>query len=79
MAETLKLPKQVINLNQKGDVNVDYAIYNNDESSEREYIPKDQTELDPAAIEKIKAFNERIAFRGLSRFRKSQLKQESVA
>lgn len=83
MAETLNLPKQVVDYDykQNNDVSIDYAILGNDEESESNYEPisKEDTELDPAAIEKIKAFNEKIAFRGLSRFRKAQLKQESVA
>lgn len=58
MAETINLPKQVINSNWKDDVDVDYAIYGDTEKEEREYIsPKSVDRETRSKIEAIKKRN----------------------
>ena len=38
MAETINLPKQVVDSDWKDDVDVDYAIYGGNEKEEKSYI-----------------------------------------
>ena len=61
MAETINLPKQVINSNWKDDVDVDYAIYGDNEKQEAEYIAPDK--ISKKSIEKIKAIDLRQRFK----------------
>jgi hypothetical protein len=54
MAETLRIPTQVVDSDWKDDIDVDYAIYGN----EKEYIsPKN---VSKESIQKIKARDQRI-------------------
>ena len=54
MAETLNIPKGVVDSN----VDVDYAIYSNNEKKESEYISP--TEVSKESIDKIEKRNKRI-------------------
>ena len=58
MAEKLNIPKRVVDSNWKDDVDVDYAIYGDDEREEREYISP--TEVSKESIDKIKKRNLKI-------------------
>lgn len=58
MAEELKLPKEVVNENWKDDVDVDYAIYGDNEKEEREYI--NPTEIDKKKMDAIEAKKEKL-------------------
>lgn len=53
MAEKLSLPKEVINSEWKDDVDVDYAIYGDNEKTESEYISPEAVSKE--SISKIKA------------------------
>lgn len=65
MAETIKLPSKVWDSNWKDDVDVDYAIYGDDEKQEAEYISPDTVSKE--SIEKIKSIDLRAKFRERSR------------
>ena len=58
MAEKLNLPNKVINSEWKDDVDVDYAIYGDNEKSEREYIPPE--EVSKESINMIKRRNQKL-------------------
>lgn len=53
MAEELNLPTKVINSEWQDDIDVDYAIYGDNEKTEREYISPEG--ISKNSIEKIKA------------------------
>ena len=61
MAETLKLPTEVWKSNVKDDVDVDYAIYGDNEKQEREYIAPDK--VSKKSIEMIKSIDLRQRFK----------------
>lgn len=61
MAETLKLPTEVWESNVKDDVDVDYAIYGDNEKQEREYIAPDK--VSKKSIEMIKSIDLRQRFK----------------
>ena len=69
MAETLKLPNQVINSRWDDDVDVDYAIYGGSKTGEREYISP--SEVSKESIDKIKQFQQ-YSIRSLRKYRKEQ-------
>jgi hypothetical protein len=54
MAETFKIPTQVVDSDWKDDIDVDYAIYGN----EKEYISPNNVSKE--SIQKIKARDQRI-------------------
>lgn len=58
MAEELKLPKEVVKENWKDDVDVDYAIYGDNEKEEMEYI--NPTEIDKKKMNIIEAKKEKL-------------------
>lgn len=72
MAETLKMPKQLVDSDWKDDVDVDYAIYGGSEKMEREYIRPESTDMDPESINKIKRFQEEIGIKGLRKIIRKQ-------
>ena len=57
MAETIKIPNQVVNSDWEKDIDVDYAIYGDTEKEEREYISPES--VDEAAESKINAIKQR--------------------
>ena len=58
MAETLKIPNELIDSEWRDDVDVDYAIYGGNEKKEREFIsPEDVSKETEQLIEKIKKRN----------------------
>ncbi|MBR2658574.1 hypothetical protein IKG28_01785 [Candidatus Saccharibacteria bacterium] len=69
MAEIIKLPNKVWEANWKDDVDVDYAIYGNDEKEEAEYIPPEAVSKE--SIEKIKSIDlkQRFKSRGKNVFK----------
>ncbi len=69
--QTLELPNHVVNSGWKDDVDVDYAIYGNNEKEEGEYISPNT--IDEKSAEQIKEFQVKIAFGGLKRFRQKEL------
>ena len=72
MAEKLKIPNQVIDSDWKDDVDVDYAIYGENEKEEAGY--EEPAKISKDAINKIKNFRlTKISFNtGLRKFRMSQ-------
>lgn len=69
--QTLNIPNKVIDSEWKDDIDVDYAIYGNDEGQEGEYIsPKT---VSKESIDQIKNFQVKLAWNGLKRFRKQEL------
>lgn len=52
MAETLKIPKQVVDSDWTDDIDVDYAIYGDTEKMEREYVSP--AEVSKESISRIK-------------------------
>jgi len=54
MAETFKIPTQLVDSDWKDDIDVDYAIYGN----EKEYISPNNVSKE--SIQKIKARDQRI-------------------
>ena len=61
MAETIKIPTEVWESNWKDDVDVDYAIYGDNEKQEAEYIAPDK--VSKKSIEKIKSIDLRQRFK----------------
>ena len=61
MAETINLPTEVWKSNWKDDVDVDYAIYGDNEKQEAEYIAPDK--VSKKSIEKIKSIDLRQRFK----------------
>ena len=57
MAETIKIPNQVVNSDWKKDIDVDYAIYGDTEKEEREYISPES--VDKETERKINAIKQR--------------------
>ena len=53
MAEKLKIPKKVVDSAWEDDIDIDYAIYGDNEKAEATYIPPD--EVSKESIRKIKA------------------------
>lgn len=53
MAETLKLPKKVVDSDWEDDIDIDYAIYGDSEKDEAKYISP--AEVSKESIDKIKA------------------------
>ncbi len=50
MAEKLNIPGQVVKSDWKDDVDVDYAIYGDNEKQEREYISPDEVSKESIAM-----------------------------
>lgn len=73
---TLNLPAdgKVIDSAWKDDIDVEYAIYGNNEKTEGRYIDPDTVSKE--SIKKIKSFQEKIAFSALKKFR--QREQEKL-
>ena len=68
---TLNIPNEVIDSDWKDDIDVDYAIYGNDETEEGEYISP--TSISKESIEKIKKFEDvKLAFSGIKQFRRAE-------
>ena len=61
MAETLTLPKKVHESNWKDDIDIDYAIYGDDEKEEAEYISPESVSKE--SIEKIKSIDLKPLFK----------------
>ena len=61
MAEILNIPTEVWESNWKDDVDVDYAIYGNNEKQEAAYIAPE--EISNESIEMIKSMDLRQKFR----------------
>ena len=61
MAETIKIPTEVWESNWKDDVDVDYAIYGDNEKQEAEYIAPDK--VSKKSIEMIKSIDLRQRFK----------------
>ena len=53
MAEILSLPKEVINSEREDDVDVDYAIYGDNEKTESDYVSPEAVSKE--SISKIEA------------------------
>lgn len=68
MAETLKMPKQLVDSDWKDDVDVDYAIYGGSEKGEKEYISPDN--ISKESIARIKKRNQKIGSLFTGRFDK---------
>ena len=64
MAATLTLPKKVHESNWKDDIDIDYAIYGDDEKEEAEYISPESVSKE--SIKKIKSIylRQRFSARG---------------
>lgn len=60
MAEIIKIPTEVWKSNWKDDVDVDYAIYGDNEKQEAEYIAPNK--VSKKSIEKIKSIDLRQRF-----------------
>ncbi|MBQ9484585.1 hypothetical protein IJU85_00560 [Candidatus Saccharibacteria bacterium] len=52
MAETFKIPTQVVDSDWKDDIDVDYAIHGGNEKNEREFVSPDK--VSDQSIESIK-------------------------
>ncbi|MBR3252767.1 hypothetical protein IKF84_01715 [Candidatus Saccharibacteria bacterium] len=76
--QTLNIPNKVVNSEWRDDIDVDYAIYGDNEKQEGEYIsPKT---VSRESIKEIKSFQEKLAFRSLKKFRqKEQRKLAAIA
>jgi hypothetical protein len=61
MAEIIKIPTEVWKSNWKDDVDVDYAIYGDNEKKEAEYIAPDK--VSKKSIEKIKSIDLKPLFK----------------
>ena len=74
MAETLKIPNETIDSEWRDDIDVDYAIYGNDEKKEREFVsPKKVSKEAAEKITEIKSRNLKIGM--LAKF----LREKDVA
>ena len=73
---TLNIPSEVIDSDwrddtpKEDDIDIDYAIYGDDETKEGEYISP--TSVSRESIKRIKARQVKLAFDGLTRFRKKE-------
>ncbi|MBQ8984955.1 hypothetical protein IJ076_00120 [Candidatus Saccharibacteria bacterium] len=71
--QTLNIPDQVVDSDWKDDIDVDYAIYGDNEKQEGEYIsPKS---VSKESLNQIKDFQVKLAFNGLKKFRKQELEK----
>lgn len=80
-SKTLNIPSEVVDSDWRDDIDTDYAtredatqdfeIYGDNEKQEGEYISP--SKVSKESIREIKSFQEKLAFRGLSRFRKQEL------
>ena len=68
MAETIKLPKQIVNSDWKDDIDADYAIYGDSEKDEREYVSP--AKVSKESIAKIKSRNQKLGSLFTGRFDK---------
>lgn len=68
--QTLNLPNEVVDSAWKDDIDVDYAIYGDDEAKEGEYISPNSVSKE--SLSHIKAFQVKLAFNGLKKFREKE-------
>ncbi len=71
--QTLTIPNEVIDSDWEDDIDVDYAIYGQNEKQEGEYISPDSVSKE--SIKRIKSRQIRLAINGLGRFRKREQKE----
>ncbi|MBQ3292831.1 hypothetical protein IJG93_00790 [Candidatus Saccharibacteria bacterium] len=74
---TLNVPNKVIDSDWRDDIDVDYAIYGDDEKQEGEYISP--RSVSKESIKEIKSFQEKLAFRSLKKFREKEQKKLAIA
>ena len=75
--QTLTIPNEVVDSDWKDDVDVDYAIYGENEKKEGEYVsPK---EVSKESLNKIKNLQVKLAFSGLKKFRQKEQKELQAA
>ena len=76
-SKTLNIPSEVVDSEWKDDIDVDYAIYGDNEEQEGEYIsPK---HVSRESIKQIKDFQVRLAWNGLNKFRKREQRKLAAA
>lgn len=74
--QTLNIPNKVVDSEWKDDIDVDYAIYGDNEKAEGEYIsPKS---VSKESIKEIKNFQTKLAFSGLKKFRQQELSKAAA-
>ena len=77
MAEKLNIPNKVVDSDWKDDVDVDYAIYGDNEKQEGEYISPQS--VDNESIDRIKNFQIKYtALKGLKKFREQELAERAA-
>lgn len=81
--QTLNIPTEVVDSDWKDDIDTDYAtredanidnnfeIYGDNEKQEGEYVSP--SKVSKESLSQIKDFQVKLAFRGLSKFRKKEL------
>ena len=69
--QTLTIPNEVVDSDWKDDVDVEYAIYGNNEKQEGEYISPQNVSKE--SLNKIKNMQVKLAFSGLKKFREKEL------
>ena len=68
--QTLTIPNEVVDSDWKDDVDVEYAIYGNNEKQEGEYISPQNVSKE--SLNKIKNMQVKLAFSGLKKFREKE-------
>ncbi|MDO4527013.1 MAG: hypothetical protein Q4B87_02900 [Candidatus Saccharibacteria bacterium] len=68
--QTLNLPNEVVDSAWKDDIDVDYAIYGDDETKEGEYISPDS--ISKESLSRVKDFQVKLAFNSLKKFREKE-------
>ena len=75
---TFNLPDgdKVVDSEWRDDIDVDYAIYGDDEKQEGEYVSPEKVSRE--SIKEIKSFQEKLAFRSLKKFRQKEQRKLAV-